>query len=309
MAKLRNLTLRQIRTLKAVVDGGNLARGAEIMNLTAPAISTALRSMESQIGAKVMERGPDGRIVLNAYGKEIYKLAQELDGVFDRAEYKIDALHAGLGGAVRIGIVSTAKYFMPRIIFAAQKQFPEIDIDLAIGNRRETIAALEERTVDFAVMGRPPSSPPVEHLVIAPHAHVLIAPPNFRKVGSIWELADETFLVREFGSGTRMLFDHFMSHVEDMPPIKRKMLSSNETIKQAVMAGLGIALISGSTTEAEIEAGRVSTIDIDGLPIVRSWHIVWNEKDILSPAAEKIQQFIVENPAHLLQMQLGEPMI
>ncbi len=138
-------------------------------------------------------------------------------------------------------------------------------------------------------------------------AHVLIEPPNFHAVNAMEDLVNETFLVRETGSGTRLLFDHFISTYENLPAIKTKVLSSNETIKQAVMAGLGIALISGSTTEAEIEAGRVSVIDIEGLPIMRSWHIVWNAKDTPSPAACKIQEFIANNPAHLLQTTLGEP--
>lgn len=307
MAYLKNLTIRQIRTLKAVVDGGNLARAAEKMHLTPPAISTALRTLEDQIGAEVLERTPAGRIKLNAFGQEIYQLAQELEGAFDRAEFKIEALHKGFGGAVRIGIVSTAKYIMPKIIHDAELRHPEIDIDLVIGNRQETIEALSERQVDFAIMGRPPREPAVEYIVIAPHPHLLIAPPNYPKVESIEDVTGEVFLVRENGSGTRMLFEHFINGFDNLPPIRRKMLSSNETIKQAVMAGLGIALISGSTIEAELEAGRISSIDFEGLPIMRSWHIVWNLGDNLTPAAQKIRQYIEENPAHMIQNQLGEP--
>lgn len=304
MNNLNNITLKQLRTLMEIVQSGTLSRAAERLNLTPPAVSIQLKSLEDQIGGKAIHRGPDGHTELTEIGRELIQVTQQIENLLIHCNKRILSKKSGRSGSVDLGVVSTAKYFAPQLVAMAQATFPEIEIDLFVGNRDEVIRALEQRKIELAIMGRPPLQPVVDAAVLGDHRHVLIAPPGHPLVGECdilpERLLQEIFLVREFGSGTRILIDRFLDRLGEGQVYRFKELTSNETIKQAVMAGLGIALISATTIEAEIKDKRLAILPVAGIPIVRQWFLVHLSKSELTPTAKALRQFVMGNVPNYL---------
>jgi LysR family transcriptional regulator for metE and metH len=197
-------------------------------------------------------------------------------------------------GHVSVGVVSTAKYFVPAILGAFRKIHPDIAISLLVGNRAEVVASLANLESDIVIMGLPPEDLEVASFVIGDHPHVIISAPSHPFVRRaripLGDLVDEPFLMREPGSGTRMLMERIFAEAGLTAKCTME-IESNETIKQAVMAGLGVAFISGHTIDAEIEAGRLAMLDITGLPARRKWQIVRNEAKPVMPATQALWDF------------------
>jgi LysR family transcriptional regulator for metE and metH len=215
----------------------------------------------------------------------------------------IQALKGMDGGRVAVGVISTAKYFAPFALAAFQRSYPNVEMRIAVGNRSEIIAALERFDLDIAVMGRPPEHFRIERAVIGDHPHVMIAAADHwlvkRRQVSLAEVAREAFLLREPGSGTRALLLGLFSRA-DLPIGPRMEIGSNETIKQAVMAGMGIALLSAHTIAAEVADGRLAVLDVEGLPIVRQWFVVRRSERRLLPAAQALWNHFVWSGADFL---------
>lgn len=290
------ITLKQLRTLAMIVEAGSLSRAAERLHITPPAVTVQLKALEEHVGARLLDRGPDGRVSPTPAGQEMLRLAARIDNILSLAIKGVTQIIEGKSGLVPLGVVSTAKYFAPYLVAAAQKAFPDIEVDLFVGNRAEIIGALADRRVDLAVMGRPPRVPPVEADILGDHPHVLICPPDHPLAGacdvSPDRLMAETFLVRERGSGTRILMDRYLETIGGGRVFLRKEVGSNETIKRAVMAGLGLALISASAVGPELAHGELATINPPEMPIVRQWFLVRRAGRELSPAGENVRQFI-----------------
>jgi LysR family transcriptional regulator, low CO2-responsive transcriptional regulator len=193
-------------------------------------------------------------------------------------------------------VVSTAKYFAPQMLAAFARAHPGVDMELIIGNREDTIAAFQSGRFDVAIMGRPPEGVRVESALIGDHPQVVIAPPDHplakRRSISPREIGAQTILMREVGSGTRLLAEKFLTEHGIEPRIGME-IGSNETIKQAVMAGLGIAFISAHTIAAEIADGRLTILDVVGLPEIRQWFVVRPAAKRMMPAARSLRDFLV----------------
>jgi LysR family transcriptional regulator for metE and metH len=203
----------------------------------------------------------------------------------------IEALRGMDGGRVAVGVISTAKYFAPRALAAFKRAHPRVEMRVLVGNRQETLTALEAFDLDLAIMGRPPEHFAVEQAVIGDHPHVVIAAADHPLAGQarlpLQALAGETFLLREAGSGTRLLVERLFA-AEGLSPAAGMEIGSNETIKQAVMAGMGVALISAHIIAAEVADGRLAVLDVAGLPIVREWFVVKRREKRLLPAARAL---------------------
>jgi LysR family transcriptional regulator for metE and metH len=210
----------------------------------------------------------------------------------------------GLGrGRVLVGLVSTAKYVVPRALAAFAKTHPGVELRLLVGNRAHTLAALERLELDIAVTGYPPDDMAVERQAIGDHPHVIIAAADHRFVPrrrlKLADLAEETFVVRERGSGTRLLMERLFAKAALHPRIAME-VDSNETIKQAVIAGLGVAFLSAHTIAAEVETGRLVVLPVAGLPVIRQWYAVKHKEKRLLPAAEAMWTFLVSEGARFL---------
>lgn len=287
------LTLKQLRALQAVAAQGSLTAAADAIGLSVPAIHSQIKALESAVGAPVLVRPSDGPgMRLTAIGAEMLRAAQQVQGILSQAAAQIGAISAGRRGHVVLSVVSTAKYFAPRLVRMLRDRCPEIEVALRVGNRGSVIADLAEARCALAVMGRPPRVPAVQAVPLGPHPHGVILPPDHSLAGRDGfdpeALLRETFLSREEGSGTRILMHRFLDQIgRDQPPRLLEM-DSNESIKQAVLAGLGVAFLSLHTVDDELRSGRLALLRGPGLPVMRHWYLVRPEAVTPGPAAERI---------------------
>ncbi len=299
---MKNITLKQLRALQAVVSAGSVAGAAQRLHVTPPAVSLQLKTLEENVGMSLIERSPDGLRPTQA-GGVLLDAIRQIEGVFKDSSLLLEEMKGMASGSARVGVVSTAKYFAPRALAAFARTHPEIDMRLQVGNRMDTMQALENYDLDFAIMGRPPNHFEVERSIIGPHPHIVICPPDHPLTGRRdlrpADLAHETFLMREKGSGTRALTEKLIAKLDIEPRIGME-IGSNETIKQAVMAGLGIALISAHTTAWELREGRLGVIHAPGLPIERQWYVVRRKEKRMMPAAEALWEFMAAQGAGFL---------
>ncbi len=296
------ITLKQLRALDAAIREGTISGAAQSLSVTPPAVTMQMRLLEETVGLPLVERTNAGLRPTDA-GQVVLDAVHRCEAALEACGDALDALKGTGGGRVIVGVVSTAKYFAPRALAAFARAHPGVDVRLSVGNRGETVAALQDYELDFAVMGRPPDGFEVDRAVIGDHPHVIIAPPDHpmaaRKSIAIADLAGETFLLREEGSGTRLLMRRLFAEVGLDPTIGME-IGSNETIKQAVMAGLGVALISAHTIAPELSDGRLAMLKVDGLPVMRQWFVVKRRSKELLPASQALWDFMAVSGAEFL---------
>ncbi|MGJ4928894.1 LysR family transcriptional regulator [Bradyrhizobium sp. HKCCYLS2038] len=298
----RDLTIRQLRALVAVQNSGSVTSAAGRLNLTQPAVTLQIRNLQELAGLPLIQRTTDGMILTEA-GRSVLALAERVEAALLDCEQALDILAGRSGGRVAIGAVSTAKYFVPFAIAEFSRRFPKIDVTLRIGNRDSLREALRGYDLDIAIMGRPPADIPVDMRPFGKHPHIIIAPAGHRlarrKRIAAEDLAGEVFITREPGSGTRLLMEtYFDKH--GLHPKTSMEMDSNETIKQAVIAGLGIAFISQHTVAHELSEGRLVMLNVVGLPIVRQWHAVRRADKLLLPPAQAMLDFFGKEGARFL---------
>ncbi|THD73865.1 LysR family transcriptional regulator [Thalassobius vesicularis] len=290
------ITIKQLRALRAVAENGSIAAAADILGLTPPAVHTQLKTLESNLDCVLIERHTSGRSSLTAEGRAVLTAERNVDTALDTCIEKLRALKAGLSGVVVLGVVSTGKYFAPSLVSRLRDAYPDIDVILKVGNRDMTINTLQQRSIDLAIMGRPPRSPAVLAESIGDHPHVIIAKPDhpLAQLSDVPadDLLNETFIARENGSGTRILMTRYLDRIGNGTPYRCIEMGSNETIKQAVMAGLGVAMISGHTVTEELRTGRLAVLQREDLPIIRQWFLLHREDLELTPVIETVRAYI-----------------
>ena len=290
----RDLTIRQLRALAAVHSAGSITLAANRLNLTQPAVTLQLRNLQALAGLPLIQRTGDGMSLTDA-GDHVLALVERIELALLDCEQSLDMISGRTGGRVSIGAVSTAKYFVPFAIAAFSQRFPKIEVTLKIGNREDIRNALRGYQLDIAVMGQPPPDVDVEMRPLGRHPHVIVAAADHRlarrKSVTVNDLAGETFITRERGSGTRMLMEQFFQKNGLAAKVGMEM-DSNETIKQAVMAGLGIAFISQHTVFHELDERRLVTLKVKGLPVMRQWHAIRRADKILLPPASAMLDFL-----------------
>jgi DNA-binding transcriptional LysR family regulator len=302
---LRHVTLRQLKVFEAVARHRSFSRAAAELHLTQPAVSMQVKSLEDQAGLPLFER-IGKRIFLTEAGEELYRRSHTIARELTDGQDALDAMRGLSQGRLAIALVSTAKYFAPPLLARFLKAHPGVRLKLAVDNREAVIAQLAANEVDFAIMGRPPQNLETVAEPFARHPHVIIAPPSHPLAGKhripLAKLAGETFIVREPGSGTRGLLERLFA--EHKLPLHISMeMASNETIKQAVLAEMGISLLSLHTVGLELATGRLVTLDVKGLPIVRDWYVVHLAQKRLSPVAQALKGFLLSEAGKLLEGQ------
>jgi LysR family transcriptional regulator for metE and metH len=291
---LRELTIRQLRALAAVQKHRSVTAASKQLYLTQPAVTLQLRNLQAVAGLPLIQRTGDGMLLTDA-GREVLALAERIEAAITDCQTTLEMMAGKTAGRVSIGAVSTAKYFVPFMISGFSKLYPNVEITLTIGNRQEVGEALRGYDLDFVIMGRPPADIDMDVHLIGDHPHLIIAPTAHRLARKthipLRDLAGETFLTRESGSGTRGLMEQLFERSGIQPRIGLSM-SSNETIKQAVIAGLGIAFISAHTVATELDERRLVTLDVEGLPIVRQWFALARKDKVLLPPAQAMLDFL-----------------
>jgi len=294
---LRHLSLRQLTVFLEAIRNMSFARAAEALHLTQPAISMQIRQLEDVIGLPLFER-VGKHLALTPAGELFRHHAARVIGELQDAEQALLSMKGLHSGQATVGLVSTAKYFAPKLLAQFASLHPQIDIQFLVGNRETLINALRDNEIDFAVMGRPPEKLDATAEPVAENPHMLVAHKGHRLLRAVrfdfHELRNEAFLMREPGSGTRLVMEAvFKQHL--FTPKRVMTIGSNETVKQAVMAGMGVSLLSLHTLELELRTGEIALLDINGTPVMRSWHLVNMNAKKLSPAAAAFRQHLLEH--------------
>jgi DNA-binding transcriptional LysR family regulator len=304
MLDLRGLTRKQLRALAATIQRGSVSGAAQTLNLTPPAVSIQLKLLEAMIGAPLFRRETATPFAPTEIGAELMVLAQDFERLAMRAGDKIEALRSGAAGAVVFGVVSTGKYLAPSFVAAFGRENPGVRVKLAIGNREEIIRGLERDEYDLVMMGRPPAHIDVDSVTLGDHPHILVAPPGHRLAGDSDILAEdllrERFLAREPGSGTRLLMERFLDRLGGGRAFDIVEMGTNETIKQSVMAGLGLAIISAHTCLTEMADNHLIALPVAGLPLVRQWFLLHRADRAPGMAARQFRDFLLRQRSDLL---------
>lgn len=298
----RDVTLKQLRVLAAIARTGKITTAASELGVTPPAVTLQLKLLEESSGLALFDRTRQG-LNLTEAGRFMLAAQVRIDAALAECCTTFQEMKGLSRGHVAVGIISTAKYFAPRALAAFATEHRPIEVELRAGNRQETIEALSGLHLDMAIMGTPPETIEAEHRVIGDHPFIIIAPVGHPLAAEpripLSALVNEKFLLREVGSGTRTLLERIFAQA-DLEFRGGTEFGSNETIKQAVMAGLGIAFISAHTVASEINAGWLSVLPVDGLPVIRKWYAVRAKEKHLLPAAAAMWEFLVSKGAGYL---------
>lgn len=302
-----HLTLRQLKIFEAVARHLSFSRAADELHLTQPAVSMQVRSLEEAAGLPLTEQ-VGKRVFLTEAGEELARHARVIAQQLREAEEALMAMKGLRGGRLNIGVVSTAKYFAPRLLTSFRQAYPEVELRLGVHNRGEIVRQLVDNEIDLAIMGRPPQELETVSEPFAENPLVFVAAPDHplaaAKRIAPKQLAEESFLLREPGSGTRAAMERFLAE-NGVVPQRTVEMTSNETIKQAVMAGMGISFLSLHTIGLELEHGLIARLDVEGTPIVRGWNVVHTLSKLLSPAAEAFRYFMLERAETFLAEKYG----
>jgi DNA-binding transcriptional LysR family regulator len=289
-----HVTLRQLRTFEAVARLKSFSRAAEELHVTQPTVSKQIRLLHEEVGLPLLEQ-IGKKVFLTEAGEQLYATCAEWLETWSRFEQTIADLKGIKQGRLRIAAVTTTKYFMPRLLGPFCAQYPGIDIALEVINRDRLLERLARNQDDLYIMGVPPEGLDIECepflenplVVLAPASHPLTK----RKRIAFADLANEPFIVRERGSGTRLTVERVFQ--ERNVPLKIKMeLGSNEAIKQAVAGGLGLAVLSQSTLSLDPGRQEITILKVEGFPIKRYWYVVRLRGKQLSVVARTFLDFL-----------------
>jgi DNA-binding transcriptional LysR family regulator len=303
MAIMLHLSLRQLQIFESVARHLSHSSAATELFLSQPAVSMQIKQAEQVIGLPLFEQTGKklflteaGREMLH-YARSVMQLMKEMESVFDEMK--------GLErGHLNISVVSTANYFMPQLLAKFIRAHPRIQVSLSVANRDAVIKQLTENIADLAIMGQPPEGTDMLAEPFMQNPLVVIAAPTHplaraRKIQPR-QLASETFLLREQGSGTRGVVERFFASHHLALPAHMEM-DTNEAIKQSVQAGIGIGIISRHGIEMELETKRLVVLDVEHFPIMRDWHIVQRKEKRHSAAAQEFEHFLLKESQNMMQ--------
>jgi DNA-binding transcriptional LysR family regulator len=294
---MRNVTVRQLQMFVEAADTASFSRAAERLRVSPAAVSFQIKQIEDMSGFALFERV--GRhVTLTAAGTALIVYARAILRALADADQALTSLRGVVGGRVTLGAVSTAKYIVPHVLARFQAQCPGVSIELRFGNREQIAGSLTHGDLDLAVMGRPPATADVVATEFAAHPSVMIASPNHRLANAddllLSDLTPDPLIAREEGSGTRLLMEQ-VCLAEGVALRIGMTASSNETIKQAVMAGMGVALISRHTIGLELAMGLLRILPVQGFPLVKSWFVAQRRSMPMMPAHVALRAFLVEH--------------
>lgn len=304
---MKNATFRQLRVFSEVARHLSFSKAAQALHLTPPAVTMQIKELEGHVGMPLFER--KGRqVTLTTTGEYMLVYARRMLSTLKDAEDAAARLQRLEVGTLTIGMVSTAKYFLPRMLAEFRREHGGIDVKLAVGNREQLVRMLQSNELDIAIMGRPPKELATRAEPFAAHPHVFVAPVDHPLVAQgrqrVEALRSYAFIMREEGSGTRAALEKFFETARIQPVVSMEM-ASNETIKQAVMAGMGLSFLSLHTLGLELDNKLIAVLDVEGTPVVRAWNVVHMLSKLLSPAAEAFRYFVLERGESYLAENFG----
>lgn len=299
---LMNLTLHQLKAFQAIAKFQSITKAAEAMNMTQPAVSIQLKNLQEQFEIPLTEI-IGKKIHITEFGKELVETAHRICGELDQIEEKMLELKGLLGGKIRISAVSTGKYILPYLMADFVKIYPHIEFSLEISNRFNVLAQLQENSTDLALVSLWPEDLELDSIHLAENQWFLAcSPENKSKYATSiqagqWEKIP--FILREKGSGTRTMMEKFFNE-RNIHVASKLELTTNEAVKQGIMAGLGASLLSNFSIAQEVKEGRISILDLSGLPLKADWRLIWLKQKKHSPAVNSFIRWLAENNSSLV---------
>jgi len=297
-----HLTFRQLSVFEAVSRRLSFSRAAEELHLTQPAVSMQIKQLEENVGLPLFEQ-LGKKIFLTEAGRELSHYARTIAQQVAEAEAVLGELKGLKRGKLKISVASTANYFAPQLLATFSQRFPEVTVSLNVTNRQALLQQLANNEMDMVIMGQPPDGLDLAAESFMENPLVVIAPVNHPLAGEkhipLERLQHETFLVREQGSGTRIAMERFFAQ-RGIKLTTGMEMSSNEAIKQAVQAGLGLGIVSIHTVALELELKRLAVLDVESFPIMRHWFVVHRANKRLSAVSLAFKKFLLDEAAKLM---------
>ena len=302
-------TFRQVKVFETVARHLNYSRAAAELRMSQPGVSSHVRQLERHSGLPLFEQ-VGKKIFLTSAGHELLRYSRAILQQLKEADEALAALKGVRGGRLNIAVISAGDYFFPGLLAEFCRRHESVTVQLAVNNREEIVRQLAENTTDLTVLLRPPGNPDIVAEAFAPQPHVIIAPPGHALVRKrripLQALAQEAFIVREQGSDTRLAMDELLAESRVRFNIAME-IRSTETIKQAVIAGMGISFLSAHTIGLELELGRLAVLDVEGFPVMREWHVAHHKSKRLPPVAVAFKEFLLQEGAALIERLVGRP--
>ncbi len=299
---MKNATLRQLKVFEAVARLLSFSRAAEELHLTQPAVSVQIHRLEEHAGNALFEQFGK-KIYLTPAGSELLQISRAIIQQFDAAESAMLQFKGVSGGRLNIGVISAGDYFFPRVLVEFASRHSDVTLNFTVHNRAELLRHIAENLTDLAIMVRPPSDPDTVSQPFAPHPYVIVAPPGHPLAGGepvpFSKLVREKFIVREKGSDTwHSMEDGMGADIRDLNVAME--IRSTETIKQAVIAGMGISFLSAHTISQELRAGSLCVLPVQGFPLLLHWYVVHRRNKRLPPVAQAFKEFLLNDGAELI---------
>lgn len=297
---MRHMTFRQLEVFEAIARHGSFTRAAEELFLTQPTASMQIKRLGDTIGLPLFEQ-VGKRIYLTDAGRELHAACHEIFERLDRFEMTVADMKGLKKGHLRLAVVTTAKYFAPRLLGPFYHRYPGIDVALKVTNRERILERLADNLDDLCILGQPPEELDAEIQPFLENPLVILAPANHplakRRRIPLTRIAEEPFLMREPGSGTRMALERlFKQH--NLKITVRMELGSNEAIKQAIVGGLGISVLSQHALALDGIAGQLTILDAQYFPIQRHWYVAYPRGKQLSVVARTFLDYLFEVRQH-----------
>ena len=299
--RLRNVTLHQLRLFHSLGTHRSFTRVAEELHLTQPAVSIQIKRLEESVGLPLVEH-MGKRLFLTDAGKELFEASRDVLERMRVLGEDMIGLEEGVRGPLNLAAITTSKYFMPHLLGVFLRDYPEVAPRLTITNQSRVVERLEGNLDDLVIMGTIPENMDVEAEFFLDNPLVVVAPPDHPLVGQpripLARIAEERFLSREPGSGTRQARTRLFAQ-HGLTASTYMELGSSEAIKQAVMAGLGISVLSHHNLRLELDSGLLAILDVEHFPLVRQWYAVHLKGKKLSNTTRRFLDFLLRDGARI----------
>jgi DNA-binding transcriptional LysR family regulator len=300
---MKNATLRQLKVFETVARLLSFSRAAEELHLTQPAVSTQVKKLEEHAGLALFEQ-LGKKIFLTPGGSELLYYCRAIIQQFQEAEDAMTHFKGITGGKLNVAVISAGDYFFPRLLVEFARSHQGVTLNLSVHNREGLLNQLTNNLTDLAIMVRPPIDMDTVNEPFAPHPYVIVAAPDHplvcKKKIPLKRLLQEPFVVREKGSDTwNSMEEGFGGRVNDINIAME--IKSTETIKQAVIAGMGISFLSAHTISLELQAGSLAVLDVEGFPVMLNWYVVHRKNKRLPPVAQAFKNFLLNEGPELIE--------
>ena len=304
---MKNATLRQLKVFEAVARNLSFSRAAEELHLTQPAVSTQVKRLEEHAGLPLFEQ-IGKKIYLTPAGAEMLHSCRAMIQQFKELEDAMMQFKGISGGRLNVAVISAGDYFLPRLLVEFAGRHTGVGLNFVVCNREELLQHLADNLTDLAIMVRPPHDMDTVNEAFAPHPYVIVAAPGHllagRKRIPVSRLAREPFIVREQGSDTwNSMAEAFGTHIGELNIAMN--IRSTETIKQAVMAGMGVSFLSAHTISGELKSRSLAVLDVQGFPRMAHWYVVHRRNKRLPPVAVAFKSFLLNDAAARIEKTIG----